>query len=492
LIVKAEWIRLQNFPKLDICCCIPSNSTDSWVLPSDGCLSTSTEDDEEEGFTSSSSPSFPSSPNEHNITAAKTISTENEVQVLTDFLSISSIQSSLLSDKRKRTKRKSTSKDMDDEDEEMMNEGGYDDHTLTRRSRRSRRCTTASVVVAAGSIDIPSSTPILPRTCKSFSGVSTATFNPKTRLPLNSSPSPLKRTPMSLASKLRAKFTSSNDTDSSSSDSEYVGVKNSTIYCSSQSNNALLCNFEESALNGRLEPVSSIDGFKLQLAVSGSFSVPHTIIPVTTYFFDVSDDNAPSLYLGHCSFKDSPFGRKAIHIPKKCIVQATLFNPHGSVVRIFIVRIDVPDIPPRSKTFIRQRTCATAVNDDKISLSSTSSQISSSNLKLSILRYLINLRLATDRSGKLYLHTDIRLLFSNNHTDIDIMNLNASEQQQNYSNKRGTLISSSSGKNHNNGGDGESFGCDNINGSASSISPITYELITTTKMPQKPKYSPIK
>jgi hypothetical protein len=74
------------------------------------------------------------------------------------------------------------------------------------------------------------------------------------------------------------------------------------------------------------------------------------------------------------------------------------------------------------------------------------------------------------------------------------MNLNASEQQQNYSNKRGTLFSSSSGKNHNNNGDGggESFGCDNINGSASSTSPITYELITTTKMPQKPKYSPIK
>jgi hypothetical protein len=479
LVVKAEWIRLQNFPKLDICCCTPLNPTDSWVLPSDGCLSTSTEDDEE-GFTSSSSPSFPSSPNEHNITA-KTISTENEIQVLTDFLSISSIQSSL-SDKRKRTKRKSTSKDVEMDEDEEMNEG-YDDHTLTRRSRRSRRCTTASVVAG---IDIPTSTPILPRTCKSFSGVSTATFNPKTRLPLNSSPSPLKRTPMSLASKLRAKFTS-NDTDSSSSDSEYVGVKNSTIYGSSQSNNALLCNFEESALNGRLEPISSIDGFKLQLAVSGSFFVPHTIIPVTTYFFDVSDDNAPSLYLGHCSFKDSPFGRKAIHIPKKCIVQATLFNPHGSVVRIFIVRIDVHDIPPRSKTFIRQRTCATAVNDDKISLSSissTSSQISS-NLKLSILRYLINLRLATDRSGKLYLHTDIRLLFSNNHTDIDIMNLNASEQQQQNSNKRGTLNSSSSGKSHNN------IGGDNINDSAST-SPITYELITTTKMPQKPKYSPIK
>jgi hypothetical protein len=454
LAVKVEWIRLNEFPKLDACYCKPNNSANLWVLPTDN-LQTSTED-EEGDFTSSPSPSFPSSPNEHN--TKQTILTENEVQVLTDFLSTSSIQT--ISEKPKRHKRKSSSKDIDNNEEEIDS-----DHTLTRRHRRSRRCTTASVVA-----EIPSPpSPLRQRTCKSFSGVSTA-FNPKTRLPLNSSPSPLKRTPMSLASKLREKFTA-NDGDSSSSDSEYIGSKNSTIYGSSQSNNGLLCNYEESILNGRIEPVSSIDGFKLQLSVSGSSSVPHTVIPVTTYFFDVSDDNAPSLYLGHCSFKDSPFGRKAIHIPKKCIIQATLFNPQGSVIHIFIVRIDVSDIPTRSKTFIRQRTCATAVNDDKISSSSTSSV---SNLKLSILRYLINLRLATDRAGKLYLHTDIRLLFSNNHTDIDIMNLIASDQT---SKKRGMRNSN------------DKCCCNNSN---NLLSPVTYELVTTTEMPQKPKYSPIK
>lgn len=83
---------------------------------------------------------------------------------------------------------------------------------------------------------------------------------------MNSSPTPIKRTPLvhNLALKLREKF-STLDGDSSSSDSEYVPEEKSKIYGTSPSNNSLLCNFEESALNGRLQPVSTIDGFKIQL-----------------------------------------------------------------------------------------------------------------------------------------------------------------------------------------------------------------------------------
>lgn len=33
-----------------------------------------------------------------------------------------------------------------------------------------------------------------------------------------------------------------------------------------------------------------------------------------------------------------------------------LFNPQGSVVKLFLVHVDVSDIPPQSQTFIRQRT----------------------------------------------------------------------------------------------------------------------------------------
>lgn len=83
----------------------------------------------------------------------------------------------------------------------------------------------------------------------------------------------------------------------------------------------------------------------------------------------------------------------------------TLFNPQGSVVKIFIARIDVSDMPAKSRTFVRQRTlCVINVEEEK----------------KRYLRYLIHLRLATDRRGRLYLHTDIRMLFSNKN-DVDLL-----------------------------------------------------------------------
>lgn len=34
----------------------------------------------------------------------------------------------------------------------------------------------------------------------------------------------------------------------------------------------------------------------------------------------------------------------------------TLFNPNGTVVKMFVVRYDLTDMPPNSRTFVRQRT----------------------------------------------------------------------------------------------------------------------------------------
>ena len=52
------------------------------------------------------------------------------------------------------------------------------------------------------------------------------------------------------------------DDDSGASDNEKL--------CSTRSvpsSNGLLCNFEESILNGRLEPSASLEGFRLQLGM---------------------------------------------------------------------------------------------------------------------------------------------------------------------------------------------------------------------------------
>ena len=43
-------------------------------------------------------------------------------------------------------------------------------------------------------------------------------------------------------------------------------------------------------------------------------------------------------------------------MPSKGTIQVTLFNPLGTVVKMFVVMYDLSDMPPNSQTFLRQRT----------------------------------------------------------------------------------------------------------------------------------------
>ena len=63
------------------------------------------------------------------------------------------------------------------------------------------------------------------------------------------------------------------------------------------STNSLLGNFEESLLNGRIEPSGAVEGFVAEIGASGQFCPKHISLPVTAFFFNLSDDNAPSPYL---------------------------------------------------------------------------------------------------------------------------------------------------------------------------------------------------
>lgn len=102
-------------------------------------------------------------------------------------------------------------------------------------------------------------------------------------------------------------------------------------------------------------------------------------------------------------------GRKAIQVPKKCTIQAVffdfsfnvenlkiLFNPNGFVVKLFIVEVDVNDMPIRSKTFIRQRTISGGNSDSEaIKDSERLSRFHQGVLKTqpnSQLKFLIHLR----------------------------------------------------------------------------------------------------
>ena len=58
-----------------------------------------------------------------------------------------------------------------------------------------------------------------------------------------------------------------------------------------------------------------------------------------------------SLFQGHINL-----GKKGYRIPERGTIQLTLFNPLGTVVKMFVVMYDLTDMPPNSQTFLRQRT----------------------------------------------------------------------------------------------------------------------------------------
>jgi len=158
--------------------------------------------------------------------------------------------------------------------------------------------------------------------------------------------------------------------------------------------NNLLGNFEESVLNGRLEPNSTVEGFTAEIGASGSFQPKHKTLPVTVFFYTLCDNAAySSPYLGHINL-----GKKGYRVPPKGTIQVTLFNPLGTVVKMFVVMYDLSDMPPNSQTFLRQRTLympSEGVNDAELQ---------------KWLRYLVHLRFLSSNSGKIYLQKDIRMI----------------------------------------------------------------------------------
>ncbi|VDP35605.1 unnamed protein product [Schistosoma mattheei] len=75
-------------------------------------------------------------------------------------------------------------------------------------------------------------------------------------------------------------------------------------------------------LNGRIHPVGQVEGFSIELGASGSFYPNHIRLPMKAYFFNLSDDNAPSPYLGYADLKQLP-SNKGYHIPKKGSIQVS-------------------------------------------------------------------------------------------------------------------------------------------------------------------------
>lgn len=249
---------------------------------------------------------------------------------------------------------------------------------------------------------------------RSLTSSSNLMFHARTGLPLQSSPAPVKRqlhdsfdfdsslTDIRAIKNAMSMSTLNNDMCRDLDDDQAKIL--STSAPASTNANRLLGNFEESLLNGRILPTGTVQGFTVEIGASGSFCPKHCVLPVNAFFFTLSEDNAPSPYLGHVNL-DS-VSKRGYHVPKKGTIQVTLFNPNKSVVKMFVVMYDLSDMPPKCQTFLRQRTVYMPVSGD-------------TQDEPAYLRYLIHLRLASSKSGKIYLHTDIRLIFARDKFEFD-------------------------------------------------------------------------
>lgn len=82
---------------------------------------------------------------------------------------------------------------------------------------------------------------------------------------------------------------------------------------------------------------------------------------------------------------------------------------------MFVVVYDLRGMPANHQTFLRQRTFSVPVKQEmKRSINKENVQHTAQ-----LLRYLIHLRFQSSKSGKIYLHRDVRLLFSRKSMEVD-------------------------------------------------------------------------
>ncbi|XP_042543383.1 protein FAM214A isoform X1 [Dipodomys spectabilis] len=254
----------------------------------------------------------------------------------------------------------------------------------------------------------------------SLDGTSTRAFHPRTGLPLLSSPVPQRKTQSGCfdldSSLLRLKSISSRSAQPCLNIEDAPDIHEKPFLSSSAppiTSLSLLGNFEESVLNYRLDPLGVVDGFTAEVGASGIFCPTHLTLPVEVSFYSVSDDNAPSPYMGVITLES--LGKRGYRVPPSGTIQVTLFNPNKTVVKMFVVIYDLRDMPANHQTFLRQRTFSVPVKQEmKRSVNKQSIRHTER-----LLRYLIHLRFQSSKSGKIYLHRDVRLLFSRKSMEVD-------------------------------------------------------------------------
>lgn len=111
----------------------------------------------------------------------------------------------------------------------------------------------------------------------------------------------------------------------------------------------LVGNFEENVLNNRLDPIRIVDGYTAEVRASCNLVQPSPLRSKVRVSIFSLDDCFP--YLGQVDLNARKY-----KLPKKGTLQVTLFNPNGTLVKLWLLKYDLTGMPPNSQTFLRQKT----------------------------------------------------------------------------------------------------------------------------------------
>lgn len=126
--------------------------------------------------------------------------------------------------------------------------------------------------------------------------------------------------------------------------------KTMTINRSVRYGKPLLGNFEENALNHRLEPIRTVEGYVAEVKASSQSKQTRPLkSSVQVNFYSAGAGCYP--YVGQV-----PINRRGYRIPRSGTLQVTLFNPNGTLVKLFLLRYDLSDMPANAQTILRQTT----------------------------------------------------------------------------------------------------------------------------------------
>eukprot|EP00047_Mylnosiga_fluctuans_P004972 m.237625 g.237625 ORF g.237625 m.237625 type:complete len:546 (-) comp13173_c0_seq1:176-1813(-) len=165
----------------------------------------------------------------------------------------------------------------------------------------------------------------------------------------------------------------------------------------------MLGSLEESLLSGRLPavPANPVHGFILDIGAAGlGRCQPHLRLPLAATYYNLPGEEVPTPYVGVVDLSEALKDQKhsgMYRVSAAGLIQVAVYNPEKTGIKVFLVKYDFRDMPPCTHTFLRQRTYVASPF---------------AGPGRGALRYAVHLRFVSSRRGHVYLHKDVRVIFS--------------------------------------------------------------------------------